>query len=205
MKRSNIVLQKFLSILGIILCLIFGFLLICNLTIIIKGAMHPESPPSVFGITPMVVKSGSMSGNQEGHIEAGDLIFIDKIEIEKLKKGDVIAFMDGASVVTHRIVDIEENENKELVFTTKGDANNAEDEKKVGEKQIVGVFSKRIAKIGDFVLFAQTPTGMFLFMGLPLLVFVSYDVMRRKKQTIEEAKKNEELQKEIEKLKKEKK
>ena len=62
---------------GAALCILFGILLICNLTILIKGTLFPENPPSVLGITPMVVLSGSMSGEAEEHIEVGERISID--------------------------------------------------------------------------------------------------------------------------------
>ena len=74
-----------LTVIGAMLCILFGFLLICNLTIIIKGTLFPEKPPSVLGVTPMVVLSGSMSGQAEDHIEVGDLIFVGKAEAEALE------------------------------------------------------------------------------------------------------------------------
>ena len=75
-EKSN----KVAAVIGLVLCVIFGFLLICNLTIIVKGTIAPERPPSVLGTTPMVVLSGSMSGEAEDHIEVGDLIFVGKAE-----------------------------------------------------------------------------------------------------------------------------
>lgn len=65
---------------GIILCVLLTILLVCNLTIIIKDSLSPEKPPSVPGIPPMVVLSGSMSGQAEDHIEVGDLIFVKETE-----------------------------------------------------------------------------------------------------------------------------
>ena len=79
--------KKILLIIGAVLCCIFALMLMCNLTIIIKGVINPDTPPSVFGITPMVVQSGSMSGNAEDHIEVGDLIFTVKPDTAELKKG----------------------------------------------------------------------------------------------------------------------
>lgn len=79
-KKSGI--QSAMSIVGSILCVIFGLMLLCNLTIIIKGTINPEVPPSVLGITPMVVQSGSMSGDAPDHIEVGDLIFAGKANVE---------------------------------------------------------------------------------------------------------------------------
>ena len=64
------------TIIGIALCVVFGFILICNIIIIVGGALNEERPPAVFGITPLVVTSGSMSGDAPDHIEVGDLIFL---------------------------------------------------------------------------------------------------------------------------------
>lgn len=87
------------AVLGAALCVIFGFILVCNLTIIIKGTMNPERPPSLLGVTPMVVLSGSMSGTQEGHIEAGDLILVKNADPNALEVGDVIAYMSGRTTL----------------------------------------------------------------------------------------------------------
>ena len=99
--------NRVLTAVGVALCVIFGFLLVCNLTIIIKGALFPEKPPSVLGLTPMVVLSGSMSGEAEDHIEVGDLVFVGRADPEELEVGDVIAYMNGGATVTHRITAID--------------------------------------------------------------------------------------------------
>lgn len=188
------------AVIGLVLCVIFGFLLICNLTIIIKGTLYPEKPPAVLGITPMVVLSGSMSGEAEDHIEVGDLIFVGKAEPGELKAGDVIAFMEGDVVVTHRILEIRTGEDGKLEFTTKGDANNAPDLRPVLEDHLVGIYKFRIPKIGDFALFLQTPLGMILFIGIPLLAFIIYDIIRRRHYASKEDKRTAELEAELERL-----
>ena len=188
------------SVIALILCIVFGILLICNLTIIIKGSIAPEMPPSVLGITPLVVLSGSMSGEATDHIEIGDLIFTGKAKPESLEKGDVIAYMDGSVVVTHRIVEISTDENGKLIFTTKGDANNAADIRPVSEEQLVGLYKFRIPKVGDFALFLQTPLGMMLFIALPLILFIIYDILRRRHYATKEDKRTAELEAELERL-----
>ena len=112
-------------IVGVVLCIVFGFMLICNLTIIIKGTLYPEKPPAVLRNTPLVVLSGSMSGDAPDHIEVGDLIFVGKVEAEDLEVGNIIAFMQGKTVITHRIIDIQTKDGGEQLFYTQGDANNA--------------------------------------------------------------------------------
>ena len=74
-----------MHIIGAVLCVVFGFFLVCNIVIIVKGTLHPETPPTVLGVAPMVVLSGSMSGTAEDHIEVGDLIFTVKPDVDKLK------------------------------------------------------------------------------------------------------------------------
>jgi signal peptidase len=194
--------QKLVTGISILLCIVFSFMLVCNMTIIIKGTLYPERPPSVLGITPMVVLSGSMSGDAEDHIEVGDLIFVGKTEAEELEVGDVIAFMEGKVVVTHRIIDIQRDENGALLFTTKGDANNAQDQRPVTASNLVGIYKARIPKVGDFALFLQTPMGMVLFIGLPLLAFIIYDIIRRQQYVRKESKKTAELEAELERLRK---
>lgn len=188
------------SIIGLILCIVFGFLLICNLTIIIKGTLHPETPPSVLGTTPMVVLSGSMSGDAEDHIEAGDLVFIGKTNPETLEVGDIIAFMEGSTVVTHRIIEIQVGADGQPQFVTKGDANNTQDEKPVTAENLVGIYKGRLPKVGDFALFLRTPIGMLIFVGVPLLGFILYDLLRRQRYVKQENKKTAELEAELERL-----
>ena len=167
-----------LTVMGAVFCVVFGFLLICNLTIIIKGTLLPEKPPSVLGITPMVVLSGSMSGEAEDHIEVGDLIFVRKTEAAELEVGDIIAYINGGSAVTHRITAIKTAEDGSLLFTTKVDANEVEDTQPVTEEQLVGIYHGKIPMVGDFALFLQQPLGMLLFIGVPLLAFIIYDILR---------------------------
>lgn len=194
--------HRALSIIGLILCIVFGFLLICNLTIIIKGTIHPESPPSVLGTTPMVVLSGSMSGTAEDHIEVGDLIFIGKADPKDLKVGNVIAFMqeNSTTVVTHRIIEVTTGRDGKLAFITKGDANNIEDGTPVSEDRLVGIYKSRIPKVGDFALFLQRPIGMLLFIGVPLMAFIIYDIVRRQRYANTARKNAADMQAEIERL-----
>lgn len=199
MQKTSIS-SKITTFICSILCVIFGLMLICNVSIIIKGWLTPEKPPAVLGITPMIVLSGSMSGTQEGHIEVGDLIFIDKATPEEVEVGDVISFMEGKTVVTHRVISIVERDGH-VSFKTKGDANNTEDDGVVRGEELVGIYKTRIPKVGDFALFLQTPAGMLLFVGLPLLLFIIYDVLRRQKQAKAENEKTAKLEAEIERLK----
>lgn len=199
-KRQTHKKNRVPTIIGAVLCVVLGLMLLCNLTIIIKGTVNPEKPPSVLGITPMVVLSGSMSGTQEGHIETGDLIFVGSVSADELEVGDVIAYMSGGSAVTHRITAIETDADGARQFTTKGDANNAEDTDPVSETQLVGRYLGRLPKVGDFALFLQQPLGMLLFIGVPLLAFIIYDILRRQHYANRERAKAQQMQAELDRL-----
>ncbi len=82
----------------------------------------------IFGIGILKVESGSM----EPEISIGDIIIIK--ECEQYKINDIITYkVDNQYLVTHRIV--EGNGNS---FVTKGDNNNAIDNKKIAKESIEG-------------------------------------------------------------------
>ena len=81
----------------------------------------------------------------------GDVVVVRKIDVDetdKLKVGDVLQYETDGRFVVHRIVKIKENDDGALVFTTKGDNNNAPDTNPVTESQIRGVVKYVIPKIG---------------------------------------------------------
>ena len=197
-KKDNS--QKALTIVGIVLCVVFGFMLICNIVIIAKGTLFPERPPQVLGVTPLVVLSGSMHGDAPDHIESGDLIFVVPVDPQDLEVGDVITFMEGKTVVTHRIIGITIGEDGKRLFTTKGDFNNGADDKPVHADDVIGVYRGRIPKVGDLAMFMQEPLGMVIFIGVPLLAFLAYDMVRRQKFAAADKEKTAELQAELERL-----
>lgn len=181
-ERRDSVGHKVFMIVGIVLCVILGFFLICNITIIIKGLVNPDVPPSVFGTTPMAVTSSSMSGKGKDHIEKGDLIFINKTEVENLEDGDIICFLDKemGEFVTHRIVRVITDSDGEDLFITKGDTNTALDRHGVPKSDVIGIYNgKRIAKIGGLMLFLQSPIGMITFIAVLIIALILYYILRK--------------------------
>lgn len=109
-------------VIGILLCLILIPILIINCVLIVKNFTNPDAPPSIGGKTPLIVLTGSM----DPLIAENDIIFVEDIEADDVKVGDVIAFFDPGSksgaVLTHRIMDIYEKDGKTYAVTA-GDAN----------------------------------------------------------------------------------
>lgn len=186
--------------LGLLVCILLTLALLCNLAIILQGAIAPERPPSLLGVTPMVVLSGSMSGEQPGHIEVGDLVLVKDAAPESLAVGDVIAYMSGQTTVTHRIIAIDTAADGTIQFTTQGDANDTPDTEPVSASQLVGVYWARIPKLGDVALFLQEPLGMLLCIGAPLAAFILYDVVRRQRSANQAKQRAMALEAELQKL-----
>ena len=183
------------TIFGIILCIILIPALVVNITLIVKSFLYPEEVPSFMGYKPFIVLTGSM----EPVFYSGDLVMVKEVEADSLQVGDVIAFREGTAVITHRIVQVE-GEGKDLRFTTKGDNNNVNDRRPVTVEQLEGVYLYRISKLGNFAMFMQTPVGMALFIALPLLSFILYDILRRTLFERKKAQRTKELEAELESM-----
>ncbi len=174
-KKQNGPLRTFLNVLGVVLCVLFIPIIILNVVMIVRSYTDPEHIPSVFGVSPVVVLSGSMSPA----FEAGDMIFIQKTDPYTLKVNDVICYLEEESAVTHRIMEIQQQDGS-LLYITQGDANNTEDATPVSPEQVQGKYTgARIAGAGEFAMFLQSTPGMLLFIGGPVLLFILWDVFRR--------------------------
>ncbi|MBQ8496669.1 MAG: signal peptidase I [Clostridia bacterium] len=189
------------SALCIFLIIVLSIILIGNVTFIIKGALSPDAPPTVFGVLPLVTLSGSMEGDMEDSFGAGSLVVMTKpTEIEI---GDIIAFKDPSAkelvIVSHRVVDIIE-EDGEVRYVTQGDANNTPDMDTIGQEDLIGEYLFHFEKLGTFALFLREPIGMLLFIGLPVLLFIVYDIIRHKLNDKKKASKNAEMEAELERL-----
>ena len=122
----------------------------------------------------MVVLSGSLSGETEDHIEVGDLVFVGRADPEKLEVGDVIAYMNGGTTVTHRITAIDTDADGGLLFTIKGDANNAPDLGPVRLENVVGKVVGQIPGAGRVLGCLRTPLGLMCLVLLGILLLAWY-------------------------------
>jgi len=198
------------NIIGIVLIVLFLPMIIINLIIVVKGAIHPEQVPMVFNTAPLVVISDSMTIDKEagtGEFNKGDLIIIKKVDPATLQKNDVICYMikdsNGIEVVTHRITNVVE-ENGTRKFETKGDASPGYDYNLVTYDQVVGIYKSRIAGVGKIAEFLRKPIGNIVVLGIPVLAFFVIDFIFRKKEQNKTEDKTRELEAELEKLKAEK-
>ena len=189
--------KKILSIICIIILLPVLFV---NAVILINSWVHPNEIPSFFGWKPFIVLSGSM----ESEIYSGDIVVVKEVDKENLKVNDVIAFKNDDIVVTHRIVEIV-NENGTTKYITKGDNNNTQDKDYVLPENVEGLYQFKVSNLGNLAMFIQTPTGMLVCLSIPILLLILVQVSenaKNKKYIKEEVGKKRRMEEELEELRK---
>ena len=163
------------------------FVIIFVLVNIFQIQVQKDLYSNIFGYSLLEVKSGSM----EDSIKIGDAVVLDIIEpqtsrknIEKdklteeelilvkesLNIGDVITFVKNNNLITHRIVQLDDNS-----LITKGDANNAND-KAITYDEVVGKVINVLPEIGiwkkiltEKVVLIPLLISIMLFMSAILL------------------------------------
>ena len=172
--------HRIFTVVGAILCVILIPILIINCTLIVKSYTNKDQVPSVGGMFPMIILTDSM----DPVFSSGDLIVCQTIDAEDVKEGDIICFYDpagnGTTTVTHRVTKVTTDENGALAWETKGDANNTEDSMLVPEKNLVGIYQRHFAGVGNVAMFIQTTQGLILCVICPIILLVAYDVIRRR-------------------------
>ena len=149
-----------------------------------------------------------LSGSMEPTIKTGSIVVVKPVAEYKI--GDVITFQTaiGKDLITHRIDDIK-IVGSEPRYITKGDANNAPDQREIFKKEVVGKLLFSIPYLGYVVNFAQKPIGFSLIIILPAIAIVYDEVkkiwkeitrLKNKKKDNEQDEKIGELKKEVENL-----
>ena len=168
----------------IIACVILIPMLLMNLSIMFQAKANEDKVPSVFGLKPFMVLSGSM----EPGIKKGDLIITKVIDPETLKIDDVIAFRDSQNTVTtHRIIDIVTRNNSNY-FITKGDNNASQDQNLVSLSDVEGLFVMRIPGIGSVMSSLAEPTTIvILVLGITVIFVIAFMISSKKQMGKEDA------------------
>lgn len=158
---------------------------IINLTLTIRSNLDRTVPASVFGLAPLAVETDSMNGIEEDSFAGGSLILVRMIgeeEKQQLEVGQVVTFRqqndDGTYYfVTHRIVEIGAEDGAVRYVVTRGDRNTIDDGA-TAITDVLGVCVASVPGLGSAVLFLQTPWGLLLCIGVPVVAYIVYDVVR---------------------------
>ena len=183
--RLGVFLDRFFSVLiCLVLCLIFAF----SVYLKMNEDKRPEDMPSL-----KVVQTGSMAKKHEDNtylqgidnqVQTFDLITTYPIpEASELQLYDIVMYEIEGDVILHRIVKIEEPNEKhpnDYWFTLQGDAVSTPDRKPVTHGQMVGIYrGERIPFVGSFVMFMQSPAG-YLCILLILIAMIATPILEKK-------------------------
>lgn len=101
-----------------------------------------------------------ISGSMEPTYRVGSLIFVKSVEHTKVKVGDAVTFvLFDETIATHRVTAISDDYK---YFSTKGDANDFEDESPVYFENLIGVPIFTIPFLGYVANFIQRPPGLYI-------------------------------------------
>jgi len=119
--------------------------------------------PIAIGIRPFIVLSGSM----EPGIKTGSIVYINtNISSYEIVENDVIGFKLNNQTVTHRVVEVNKEDQS---FITKGDANDERDAVPVTFTNYLGKTIFTIPFIGKIIMFFKSGIGLYLLVALILL------------------------------------
>lgn len=195
-KKKTTVLDILSAVFSIIVCIAlfvsFSFSLYLNITE--KDAAN--GLPSL-----KIVKSASMSYINEknehlqkngidNHLQTFDLIVTERMPNEfDLKLYDIVVYEKNGDLIIHRIVGIEEPNEKhpdKRFFVLQGDAVQYKDEFPVTYDQMRGIYHNvRVPFVGSFIIFMQSPAGwlciLLVLFAIILIPFVEKKIEKEKK------------------------
>lgn len=149
--------------------------------VVLALAVAVVAVPKALGAVPLTVLSGSM----EPVLSPGDVVVVRPVPADDLRIGDVVTFQpvsEDPSLVTHRVVGIGTTGGAVGSFTTRGDANGADDEPIVAD-QVVGRVAYSVPLVGHLTNASWGPTAVTTaaaaLIGYGLLMLVLPDRTRR--------------------------
>lgn len=125
-----------------------------------------------------------ISGSMEPEYSVGDLLYVKKVDVNTVQVGDPITFIlnEDLVVATHRVVEIDAENQR---FYTKGDANEIADSEPVHFNNVIGVPQFSIPKLGYVSDFVQNPPGMYITIGIGIILILAVflpDMIGKKKE-----------------------
>lgn len=118
-----------------------------------------------------------LTGSMSPTIKPGDFIVVKEIDANKVENGDIITFKSNNSknLTTHRVVDVI-NDDGNISFQTKGDANDVLDPMLIDRNLLVGKVIFNIPYIGRIM------SLVFKFKGIIItfiIVYLCFEVFRK--------------------------
>lgn len=142
---------------------------------------------SIFGIKFYIVQSDSMSKSDNNvhldvHFNAGDIILVKQVkDASTLKEGDIISFISPnpesrGKTITHMIREIKKDSKGNIIgFVTYGTHTGVNDEELVEPSYILGKYTGKLPKMGNFFAFVKSTPGYIVCILLPFVLLILYN------------------------------
>ncbi|MDR3238923.1 MAG: signal peptidase I [Clostridiales bacterium] len=121
----------------------------------------------------------------------GSLIFVQKVPESELNVGDVITYYpieENTTILTHRIVSIEQDEIGDKRYVTRGDANNIEDRNPITYKEIIGKKVFHLSHVGSILTALRTPVGIGAVVAIAAAFLILSNLLEKKRKRQEHEK-----------------
>jgi signal peptidase len=147
----------------------------------------------------LTVLTGSMDGNEPDSFSTKELLFVKMLNEEQkqnLQVGDIITYiklripgLNRNGLITHRIIEVTEDINGNVVYITRGDAapempamdhpdfilyaENYLDT--IYYKDVLAVYTGKLNGVGSVMKTIQTPNGFLMFIVFPVLILLVFE------------------------------
>lgn len=153
---------------------------------------NSEKQEYIHGFKAYKVESNSM----EPELKTGDVIIIKKYQnFKDLQAGEVVTFRNKGEVITHRIVEIDEEDQE---VTTKGDKNQINDKDKITFEMLEGRMVLKLPGFGGILEKTQNIIYIILIFIMIITLYLRNKRIARKKIVRRIKKKKEDKRNEIE-------
>lgn len=169
--------NKALKIIGNILYYLLVIFIVLILLVVILQRVTKNNA-SIGGIRIFNIVTESMVPEYK----VGDILISKSTSLDKIKVGDDIVYLGNkdtftGKVVTHRVIDIEKNEDGTYLFHTKGIANTAEDPV-VSGSQIYGVIIYKTVILSFISKIINNLYGFYFLIFTPLTILIVVKIIK---------------------------
>lgn len=169
--------NKALKIIGNILYYLLVIFIVLILLVVILQRVTKNNA-SIGGIRIFNIVTESMVPEYK----VGDILISKSTPLDKIKVGDDIVYLGNkdtftGKVVTHRVIDIEKNEDGTYLFHTKGIANTAEDPV-VSGSQIYGVIIYKTVILSFISKIINNLYGFYFLIFTPLTILIVVKIIK---------------------------
>lgn len=160
--------KKIYVISSLLLAIAASVCLLVSIQVVSKGYV------TIGGYSMFRVVTGSM----EPTISTGSLLLCKNTKIENVEVGDIVCYRTKiseiyGSIVTHRVIDKQKDNNGNIYLETRGDANASSDPYYVDSWDLVGKvrwYSGEKNIMNDILAFISSKVGFLMCVALPILL-----------------------------------